>query len=123
MQFLAGDHKLTVTEAPVTALYQDAPKRNVMAHGLTVLNGILRLAGQYRPLLFFGGPGMVLLMGGLAWGVWVVEIFRKYRTLAAGYAMISVLLSILGTLALSTGITLHSVRGLLLDAMKRGRAR
>jgi hypothetical protein len=33
--------------------------------------------------------------------------------------MISVLLTIVGMLVLSTGITLHSVRGLLLDLMKR----
>jgi glycosyltransferase involved in cell wall biosynthesis len=120
MQFLAGDHKLRVVEAPVTALYPDAPKRNVVAHGLMVLNGILRLIGQYRPLLFFGGPGVFLLLCGVTWGAWVVDIFRRKQELAAGYAMISVLLSIVGMLALSTGITLHSIRGLLLDLMKRG---
>jgi glycosyltransferase involved in cell wall biosynthesis len=119
MQFLAGDHKLRVAEAPVTALYQDAPKRNVIAHGLMVLNGLLRLIGQYRPLFFFGGPGVFLLLCGMSWGAWVVDIYRRTNTLAAGYALISVLLSLMGTLALSTGIALHSVRGLLLDLMTR----
>jgi hypothetical protein len=119
MQFLAGEHQLKVTEAPVTAQYLDQPKRSVIAHGLMVLNGILRLVGQYRPLLFFGVPGMLLLLGGMAWGMWVVDIYRRQQGLAAGYAMISVLLSVVGTVALSTGITLHSVRGLLLTM--RGR--
>jgi glycosyltransferase involved in cell wall biosynthesis len=120
MQFLAGEQKFKVVEAPVTALYQDKPKRSVLAHGLMVLNGMVRLVGQYRPLLFFGGPGMGLLLAGLAWGVWVVDIFGRKQELAVGYAMISVLLSVLGTVALSTGITLHSVRGLLVDWYQRG---
>jgi glycosyltransferase involved in cell wall biosynthesis len=119
MQFLAGDHKLTVAEAPVTALYQDAPKRSVLAHGLMVLSGIVRLIGQYRPLLFFGGPGVFLLLCGITWGAWVVDIYRRKQELAAGYAMISALLSIIGMLALSTGITLHSVRELLRDLIAR----
>jgi hypothetical protein len=123
MQFLAGDHKLRVAEAPVTALYPDAPKRSVIAHGLLVLNGLLRLVGQYRPLFFFGGPGIFLLLCGMSWGAWVVDIYRRKHGLAAGYAMISVLLSIMGMVALSTGITLHSIRGLLLDFMRRAKDR
>lgn len=121
MQFLAGDHKLKVVEAPVTTLYQDKPKRSVIAHGLMVLNGLLRLVGQYRPLLFFGAPGFFVLLGGLAWGLLVMDIYRRTSNLAAGYAMVSVLLSMIGMLALSTGITLHSVRGLLSDLLKHGR--
>jgi glycosyltransferase involved in cell wall biosynthesis len=122
MQFLAGEHDLKVAEAPVTALYTDKPKRSVIAHGLMVLNGMLRLVGQYRPLLFFGAPGFFVLLGGLVWGLLVVDIYRRTSNLAAGYAMISVLLSVMGTLALSTGITLHSVRGLLMDLMKSRRS-
>ena len=95
-----------MAEAPVTALYQDRPKRSVISHGLMVLNGVIRLVGQYRPLIFFGGVGLVLLVSGLAWGLYVVDIFGRKSELAVGYAMISVLLSILGTLALSTGIIL-----------------
>jgi hypothetical protein len=115
MQFLIGERNLSVVEAPVTTLYRDKPKRNVVIHGLGVLNGVLRLVGQYRPLLFFGVPGMIVLLGGLAWGAWVVFIFRRSQTLAVGYALISVLLATLGTLSLFAGIILHSVRGLLLE--------
>jgi hypothetical protein len=80
-----------------------------------VLNGVLRLAGQYRPLLFFGVPGAIVLAAGLIWGWVVVDIYSRKLQLAVGYAMISVLLTILGCLMLSTGFILHSVRGLLMD--------
>ncbi len=115
MQFWAHEHGLRLAETPVTALYNRRPKRSVVAHGLMVLNGLLRLMGQYRPLLFFGVPGSLLALGGLAWGVWVVDIYHRTQELAIGYAMISVLLFIVGSLCLFTGIILHSVRALLLE--------
>ena len=119
MQFLIRDHDLRVVEAPVTTHYHDAPKRSVVVHGLIVLNGVLRLTGQYRPLLFFGASGMGLLLIGLGWGAWVVDIYRRNAQLAVGYALLSVLLSIMGVQTLFTGLMLHSVRALLLDGLKK----
>jgi glycosyltransferase involved in cell wall biosynthesis len=118
MQFIAHDHKLRVMEMPITILYHEKPKRPVMSHGWMVLNGILHMIGQYRPLLFFGVSGMVVLFMGMGWGIWVVDIYNESRELAVGYALISVLLVIVGMLALFTGITLHSVRGILLEMMR-----
>jgi glycosyltransferase involved in cell wall biosynthesis len=115
MQFLARELGLRVVEVPISADYAGKPKRPVLTHGVLVLNGILRLVGQYRPLLFFGLGGLFLLLFGLGWGAWVVHIYRTYQQLAVGYALIAVLLTILGSLGLFAGIILHSVRGLLLD--------
>jgi glycosyltransferase involved in cell wall biosynthesis len=115
MQFLARERGLRVVEAPITPDYAEKPKRPVVQHGLMVLNGVLRLIGQYRPLLFFGLPGLIVLVIGLGWGVYVVELYRLRGGLAVGYAMISVLLTILGSLGLFAGIILHSIRGLLLE--------
>jgi glycosyltransferase involved in cell wall biosynthesis len=115
MQFLAREHGLRTLEVPVTIAYPDQPKRPVMSHGMQVLNGLLRLVGQYRPLLFFGVPGTLALLGGLGMGVYVVTIYRQVQQLAVGYAMISVLLTIVGSLGLTTGVILHSIRGLLMD--------
>ena len=124
MQFLAHEHGLRVVEAPITAEYAEKPKRPVVQHGLLVLNGVLRLVGQYRPLLFFGVSGLIVLLIGLLWGAWVVTIYQRTRTLAVGYALISILLSVLGSLSLFAGIILHSIRGLLLELLgprRRGR--
>lgn len=115
MQFLARQHNLRIMEVPITCLYQEPSKRNPIQHGLAVINGILRMIGQHRPLFFFGGGGLILLLGGLAWGAWVVDIYRRIHTLAVGYALISVLLTILGSLGLFTGVMLHAVRGFMLE--------
>lgn len=114
IQFLADDYDLKIAEVPITIEYLDAPKRSVVAHGLIVLNGILHLVGQYRPLLFFGLLGGILLLFGLSLGSWVVHIYRHVQTVAIGYAMLSVLFINLGALIFFTGVILHSVRGLLL---------
>lgn len=115
MQFIARRHDLTLVEVPISTIYQDRPKRNPITHGLQVLNGILRLIGQNRPLLFLGVPGLSLLVMGLLMGVWVVRIYDRTFQLAVGYALISVLLCIMGGIGLSTGITLHSIRAWLLE--------
>jgi hypothetical protein len=109
MQFLARQHELKVAEVAINIDYVDKPKRPVAAHGVMVLNGILRLVGQYRPLLFFGVPGM---------GLMVVDIYRHSQVLAVGYALISIFLCIVGSLSLFTGIMLHSIRGLLIELVQ-----
>ena len=118
MQFLAHELGLRVVDVPITIRYLDKAKRSAWQQGMSVLNGILRLTGLYRPLLSFAGTGFVILTGGLGMGIIVVDIYARTQTLAAGYAMISVVLTIVGMLAITTGVILHSVRGLLYDMLK-----
>jgi hypothetical protein len=56
----------------------------------------------------------------LLWGAWVVEIYSRSRTLAIGYALISVMLSIIGMFSFFTGIILHSIRALLREMKTYG---
>ncbi|NLE99886.1 MAG: glycosyltransferase family 2 protein [Anaerolineales bacterium] len=118
MQFLAQDLGLRYVEVPITIRYTDKPKRPVIPHGLQVLNGILQLVGQHRPLLFFGLPGLLALFAGVIWGGIVVSIYTSSGQLAVGYALVSVLLTILGSLGLFAGIILHSVRGLFVNYLR-----
>lgn len=117
MQFIAREHGLRVVEVPVTIFYTDKPKRPVIQHGLSVLNGILHLVGQYRPLLFFGLPGLIGILVGFVMGFLVIDIYRRITQLAVGYAMISVLMTVIGMVLFSTGIILHSIRGLLIEML------
>jgi len=118
MQFMAHENHLRVVEVPIVIRYTDKPKRSPVSQGIIVLNGILQLTGQYRPLLFFGVPGTLMLLLGVLWGFIVVERFMETHQLAIGYAMICLLLSIFGLIMLSTGFTLHSIRGLLIEMRK-----
>jgi glycosyltransferase involved in cell wall biosynthesis len=51
MQFIAHEHGLKISEAPVTIRYTDPPKRGVIKQACWVA-GIMRPAGSARPLLF-----------------------------------------------------------------------
>lgn len=118
MQLLARQHGWRVAEVPVTVLYTEKPKRSAWVQGLMVLDGILRFIGQHRPLLTFSLMGLLLLMTGMGWGFCVVEIYRRTQTLAVGYALICVMLTILGAICISTGFVLHSLRGLITSLLQ-----
>lgn len=122
MQFIAEENGLRLVEMPITIHYHDKPKRPVLVHGLMVLNGLLQLMGQYRPLLFFGLPGVVILGLAGAWSLWIIHIYQATHQLAIGYALVAVLFFLVGNTVLSTGIILHSMRGLLLDYTVRRKA-
>jgi glycosyltransferase involved in cell wall biosynthesis len=122
MQFLAQENNLRLKEVPIHAIYLEPSKRNPVNQALSVINGIFTLAGQYRPLLFFGGSGTILLLAGIGWGVDVVSRFYHNGQLAVGYAMICILLSILGMILISTGFMLHSMRALLIGMLGKKNA-
>jgi glycosyltransferase involved in cell wall biosynthesis len=115
MQFMVREHDLRLAEVPITIEYNEKPKRPVIQHGLIVLNGILSLVGQYRPLLFFGVVGLLLMTIGLGWGMYVVDILERTGNLAIGSALLSAIFAIMGMISFSTGIILHSVRALLIS--------
>ncbi len=110
MQFLAREHHLRLVEVPITIRYVDKPKRSLFTHGWTVLNGLLRLVAQHRPLLFFGVPGVILLLIGLILGLQVVEVYNRFETLAVGTALIVVILLLSGMFFCFTGLLLHTLR-------------
>ena len=117
MQFLASERRLNIVEVPITIHYYEKPKRPVMLHGLYVLNGLLRLTGQYRPLLFLGLTGVLMILAGVVWAGFVNIIYRKSHIIPLGYTFMSVALNLGGLFSLFTGIILHSVRGLLMDLL------
>jgi len=119
IQFLAQQHGLIIKEVPIGVTYAEKSKRNPFAHGLQILNSLLFLIGQHRPLLFFGIPGILTLLAGLGLGYYVAWAYRQTQVLAIGYAMITVMLTVLGATALFTGLMLHSVRGLLTGMLNK----
>jgi glycosyltransferase involved in cell wall biosynthesis len=119
MQFWAHEKHLVIEEVPVTIQYVDKPKRPVMRQGLDVLSGVIKFTGQYRPLLYFGGTGGVVMTTGVIIGLRFVRIFLDTSELALGSGLASVLLSVVGMILISTGFILHSVRGLLTELLDK----
>ncbi|MGH2355099.1 MAG: glycosyltransferase family 2 protein [Chloroflexota bacterium] len=119
LQFLAQEHGLRTVEAPIVVDYHVPLKRNPVTHAIQVLNGILKLVSQARPLLFISLPGLLLLVLGILLGLLVVSIYNEIGELAVGYSMLTVLLVVVGMLALFVGITLHTIRAFFLELERR----
>jgi len=119
MQFLVREHQLRVVEVPIKVVYAERAKRNPLRHGMQVLNGILQLVGQIRPLLFFGLTGVGVFLLGVALGLYIVDIYARTKTLAIGYGLITVMLCVVGMLLVFTGLILHSTRGMFIE-LRRG---
>jgi Glycosyl transferase family 2 len=119
MQFLAREHGLRVVEVPIKVIYAEPAKRNPFQHGMQVIQGVMRLVSQARPLLFFGGAGLALLTAGIVLGLSVAHTFITTRQLAVGQGLITEILCVVGVVLFFAGVILHSTRAMLLD-LQRG---
>ena len=107
MTLHALDKRFRIMELPVD--YRDRPagsvsKLNTLRDGIRVLATIFNILRYYRPLLFFGGIGVVLSLLGLLAGIPVIwewlETGLIYRVpmaiLASGLEIIAMLLIAIG---------------------------
>ncbi len=98
---------LKVTEVPISVTYtKDGSTIHPVKHGFGVLNRIMVMISERRPLLFFGVVGSIFIVFGLAGGGLVVYSFYSGGILATGTALITVMLVTIGILCLFTGIIL-----------------
>jgi glycosyltransferase involved in cell wall biosynthesis len=119
MQFEAKRCGWHITEVPIRVDYDVPLKRNPVWQGIHTLEGIVGLISKHRPLLFFGVPGLVILLAGLSLGAHVVEVYANTLKLAIGMALITIMLCIVGVLSLFTAILLHALRSFRVDLERR----
>jgi glycosyltransferase involved in cell wall biosynthesis len=102
-------HKgLAIKEVPVSIIYtKDGSTLNPVKHGVGVLNRILAMISERRPLLFFGLLGSMCVLAGIAFGVIVVRNYYSSYVLATGTALLSMLLTTIGVLSIFTGLILN----------------
>jgi glycosyltransferase involved in cell wall biosynthesis len=106
----AADKNLKITEVPISNIYlMDGSTLNPVKHGLGVLNRIIVMISQRRPLFFFGLAGGILLAIGLIIGVKVYTTATTGGGLALGSAVLTALLVIAGILTIFTGIILNAL--------------
>ena len=99
---------LKVTEVPISITYtKDGSTMNPIKHGLGVLNRIMVMISERKPLLFFGIAGGICIILGAIMGVLVVQTLQDYQVLQVGSALISMILITVGMLSISTGVILN----------------
>lgn len=109
---------LKVTEIPISVIYtEDGSTLNPVRHGFGVLNRIMVMISERRPLLFFGLCGGIFIVLGIVAGVIVLQILFTSQMLHVGTALISMLLITVGILSISTGIILNVLVKRLSDSL------
>ena len=100
---------LKLTEVPISVTYtEDGSTLNPVKHGFGVLNRIMVMISERRPLLFFGLFGSIFLVLGLAAGITVIRLYYfEAGVLATGTALISILFITTGLLMVFTGVILN----------------
>ncbi|MFC2001329.1 glycosyltransferase family 2 protein [Chloroflexota bacterium] len=104
----AASKGLKVTEVPISVTYtKDGSTMNPISHGVGVLNRILVMISERRPLLVFGTCGTIFIFFGIVMGILVVQVLQDEQVLQVGSALISMLLITVGMLSISTGVILN----------------
>jgi glycosyltransferase involved in cell wall biosynthesis len=130
----ALEHRKAIVEIPVN--YGARPdgsvsKLSTLRDGGRVIATLLRLYKDYRPLMFFGIPGGLLLAAGVIAGAMTVgEFLESGRVVGIARAVFAVACCLLGTVSLVAGFILDTVNRrarelyvLLADYLIEGRRR
>lgn len=119
IQFLAKENDLRLVEVPIKVSYEDPSKRNPVIHGFGVLSRIVVLSALRHPLLLFGTPGLILLIGGLITGIKVLSTYSDTNELPIGYTLVTILLCLAGLLGIFVGLMLMAMKELIQDKKTR----
>jgi glycosyltransferase involved in cell wall biosynthesis len=103
---------LTVAEVSANCRYKELEKtstQNALGHGTSVLMAIIRLVVEERPLLFLGLPGLLSLLAGIAFGVWMLQIYAVTHQITTNIALAAMAFVLIGMFTIFTAITLYAI--------------
>jgi len=107
----ARNSGLVVAEVPVEVHYKglETSTHNPLKHGLGVIATIIRLVVEERPLVYLGIPGLMLVLIGMAFGLWTLQIYATGRWVATNIALTSIAFGLTGIFFIFTSITLYAI--------------
>jgi glycosyltransferase involved in cell wall biosynthesis len=113
----AKEKNLIIKEVPVTIKYENAgvktSKHNPIRHGAGVLYSILQFISLRHPFVFYGLPGIILLIIGAFYMNNAMELYSETRYVSLPMVLISVGTAVIGVILLATSIILYTMIALL----------
>ena len=101
---------LTVSEVPITVSYEgDTSKHNAVSHGTSVFGNTLKFISVKHPVLFYGLPGIAILIAGIVIGYTFLEAYLVDRELFLGSLFGSLVLILVGVVLIATTIILFTM--------------
>lgn len=117
LQLLYRHFKIIELEIP----YRERPqgsfsKLNTFSDGLKVLYKIFSILQSYKPLSFFGGIGLILILGSMVFIPSIISDYITYGQISKALeAILATGLIILGVISSTIGIILHILNFRLLE--------
>jgi glycosyltransferase involved in cell wall biosynthesis len=110
----AANAQLRIKEVNIGVRYDvGCSSKHPVSHGLQVLTGVLRSIEFKRPLLAFTVPGLILVAVAAGIATFVIRDFLRVGYVVLGPTLLMLLLMLVGTFLVFTGIILHSVSALI----------
>jgi len=111
----AREQGLMVVEVPVGCSYRglETSSRGPLRHGVGVVMSIVRLVVEERPLVLLGVPGIISLLVGVLFGVWMLQIYATEGHIVTNIALASMAFLLIGLFAVFTAITLYAITRLM----------
>jgi glycosyltransferase involved in cell wall biosynthesis len=121
----AANAQLRIKEVNIGVRYDvGRSSKHPISHGLQVLTGVLRSIEFNSPLLAFTVPGLILVAVAAGLAVFVIQAYSIVGYVVIGPTLLMLLLTVVGTFLVFTGIILHSVSALADSrAERRGESR
>ena len=122
----AQRHGLKVKEVAASCRYDTDVKsnstHNPISHGVSVLMSLIRRVVEEHPLTYLGIPGIICLLVGLFFGVWMLQIYATEHHIVTNVALAAIAFVLIGLFAVFTAITLYAIVRLMqkLGNSKRG---
>jgi len=105
----AVNKDLKITEVPISNIYTtDGSTLNPVRHGTGVLNRIVVMISDRRPLFFFGLAGAILLLAALITAIRVLNIHSTEREWAYGSIILAALFIQTSMFSIFTGVILNA---------------
>jgi glycosyltransferase involved in cell wall biosynthesis len=105
---------LTICEVPISCKYAESvgvktSTKNPVRHGVGLLMSIVKLVVEDKPLRFLGIPGILSLIAGTWFGVWMMTLYAQLGLIITNVALASIAFILIGFFLLSTAITLYAI--------------
>jgi glycosyltransferase involved in cell wall biosynthesis len=110
----AAHNNLKIGEVPIVVLYDgDTSTHNPVSHGTSVFISTVKYIAIDHPLQFFVLPGLLILLLGLSFVLWALQLFTDSGVLVTNIALIGIACLIFGAIFMINGINLFSITHLI----------
>ena len=111
---------LKVTEVPITVSYDvvNSSTHNPVRHGMGVASSVVQFISLRHPLLFYGLPGIILLLVATFYAYEAMELYSLNKYISTNTILVGMGCAIIGVVLLVTGILISTFAALLKGKLK-----